>query len=310
MHFQNVTVIGGGLIGASWAALFLAHGLHVTVQDPAPGFQDTVTKVVTRAWPDLIALGFAVGDPDLSALYFESDIATACANADFIQECGPDRIDIKRAILIGIEAAVRPDVVISSSTSSLLASDIQRDARHPDRVLVGHPFNPPHLIPLVEIVRGDQTSDAATATARAFYDRLGREVIEVRKEVIGHIANRLSAALYREAVHMVAQGIATVEDVDKAVAFGPGLRWALMGPHLTYHLGGGEGGFRHYIEHLGPTQAARWAELGNPDLDADTIAKLIAGVDAELATTDADTLQARRDAGLVGLLQLKKNVGL
>jgi len=308
--FQKVAVIGGGLIGASWAALFLAHGLDVTVQDPAEGFETRVKEAVQSAWPDLCALGVSDESPPFERLHFAADIAAACRGAEFVQECGPDRIEVKRVILAEIEAVLDPAVVVASSTSALLASDIQAEALYPGRVLVGHPFNPPHLIPLVEIVRGSATSDAAVALAKAFYDRLNREVILVQKEVIGHIANRLSAALFREAVHLVADGIASVEDVDRAVSFGPGLRWALMGPHLTYHLGGGAGGYRGYMEHLGPTQVARWAELGAPNLDAETIAALTAGVDEELAMMDADTLAEKRDKGLIGLLALKKEIGL
>lgn len=309
-QFGQVAIIGGGLIGASWAALFLAHGLRVWVQDPDPGAPDFVRGFVVRAWPDLCAIGQGSSAPPLEALQFTDQIAQACAGAEFVQECGPDRIEVKRDILDQIEAALPAGVVISSSTSSLMASDIAARARDPGRVVVGHPFNPPHLIPLVELVPGRETRPEALAQAQAFYAGLHREVITVRKEVRGHVANRLSAALYREAVHLVAEGIATVEDVDRAVSAGPGLRWALMGPHLTYHLGGGAGGFRHYIRHLGPTQVARWAELGNPDLSEETIAKLIAGVDAELAGLDEDQLEQTRDKGLVGLLTLKRKLGL
>lgn len=265
---------------------------------------------VTRAWPDLMAFGAKGDAPPFARLSFAADIASACANAEFVQECGPDRIEIKRQIVAEIEAGLDTAVVISSSTSALLASDIQDGAKHPERILVGHPFNPPHLMPLVEVVAGRKTAPEAVAIAREFYEQLNREVIQVEKEVIGHIANRLSAALFREAVHLVADGIALVEDVDRAVSFGPGLRWALMGPHLTYHLGGGAGGYRGYMQHLGPTQTDRWAELGTPELNEATIAKLVAGVDAELAAIDADTLAEKRDKALVELIRLKKTVGL
>ena len=310
MRIERIAVVGGGLIGASWAALFLAHGLYVDVYDPEKEAETGLRDFVARAWPDLLRLGMAQGAPALDRLSFHSDLAGACQDADFVQECGPDRIAIKRDIIAGLEASLGSDTVIASSTSSLTASAIQDGARHPGRILVAHPFNPPHLIPLVEIARGRQTADEAVECARNFYSSIGREVVIVRKEVTGHIANRLSSALFREAVHMVAEGIATVEDIDRAVAFGPGLRWALMGPYLTYHLGGGEGGFRHYMEHLGPTQAARWAELGDPVLDEALIQKLIAGVDAELAHHDADQLARQRDSGLVGLLELKKRLTL
>ena len=305
MQIETVAVIGGGLIGQSWAALFLAHGLRVTVQDVAEGFEARVRDAVAAAWPDLERLGLASGPVPYERLGFAGAIVDACAGAGLVQECGPDRIDAKREILAAIEAGAPETALIASSTSSLLASDLQAGARHPGRILVAHPFNPPHLVPLVEIVPGAQTSAEAVAAARAFYGALHREVIVMKKEAVGHIANRLGAALFREAVHLVAEGIASVEDVDRAIAHGPGLRWALMGPFATYHLGGGAGGFRHYLEHLGPTQAARWADLGDPALDEESRAKLIAGVDAALAGVDTGKLAETRDAGLVAILKLK-----
>ena len=307
-EIKRVAVIGGGLIGQSWAALMLARGFAVTVQDIAAGVEARVTAAVERAWPDLVRLGLAAGTVPWERLEFEAGIGAACEGADFVQECGPDRIGVKRAIVAEIEVAVPEGAVIASSTSSLLASDIQAEARNPERILVAHPFNPPHLVPLVELVPGWHTSDAAMATARGFYEALGREVIVLRHDVVGHVANRLSAALFREAVHIVAEGIASVEDVDRAVMHGPGLRWALMGPFMTYHLGGGAGGFRHYMEHLGPTQTARWDALGVPKLDRETVEALVAGVDAALAGVGDDALIRRRDAGLVGVLELKRGL--
>ncbi|WP_372611943.1 3-hydroxyacyl-CoA dehydrogenase NAD-binding domain-containing protein [Aquicoccus sp.] len=308
MQIEAITIVGGGLIGASWAALFLAHGVQVTVQDVAEGFEARLTDEVGRAWPDLVALGAARVDLPLDRLCFASDTARACKDADFIQECGPDRLEVKREIISRIEAGARADTVIASSTSSLLASDIQQGAHNPERILVAHPFNPPHLVPLVELVPGRQTEAEAMGAARAFYESIGREVVELKRDVVGHVANRLSSALFREAVHIVAEGIASAEDVDRALMNGPGLRWALMGPYLTYHLGGGAGGFRHYMEHLGPTQAARWADLGEPELDPETINTLIEGVnDLVAGLGDVDPV-ARRDAGLIGLLELKRRI--
>ncbi|SIT09343.1 3-hydroxyacyl-CoA dehydrogenase [Roseivivax lentus] len=310
MTYDRIAIVGGGLIGASWAALFLAHGAHVAVQDPDPEAEARVARTLAAAWPDLQALGLAEGPVPMERLLVTTDLAEACREAEFVQECGPDRIAVKREIVAALEAHLGAAVPIASSTSSLLASDIQEGAAHPGRVFVAHPFNPPHLIPLVELVAGRATDPEVIEAARAFYGGLGRDVIVVRKEVIGHIANRLSAALYREAVHLVAEGIASVADVDRAVASGPGLRWALMGPHLTYHLGGGDGGFRHYIRHLGPTQAARWAELGSPELTEPVIAQLIAGVDAELDEYAGTDLVRARDAGLIAILQARARQGL
>lgn len=308
---RNVAVIGGGLIGASWAALFLAQGLSVRVHEPDGNTADQVAARVRAAWPDLQALGLTDHDVDkaLARLVVTPDMSLACQDIDFVQECGPDRLEVKHAIIARVESCIAPETVIASSSSALLPSEIQARASYPGRILVGHPFNPPHLIPLVELVAGQATTPQAVEVARAFYESLGREVIVPQRELRGHVANRLTAALYREAVHLVAEGVASVADVDRAVSAGPGLRWALMGPHLTYHLGGGAGGFRHYITHLGPAQQARWAELGSPTLDTATIDALIAGVEDELAALDADTLPERRDAALVGLLQLKQRLG-
>lgn len=204
-----------------------------------------------------------------------------------------------------IEAVIGPAVPIASSTSSLLASDIQEGARYPGRILVAHPMNPPHLIPLVELVAGKLTTPEAMDRAQAFYDAIGRVTIRVQKERIGHLANRLTSALYREAVNIVAEGIGTVEDVDKAIAWGPGMRWAFMGPHLIYHLGGGKGGYRHYLEHLGPTQAARWQELGEPELTSEVIEALLNGLEVEIEGVDQAKLEQGRDAALVALAKLK-----
>lgn len=308
---RNVAVIGGGLIGASWAALFVAQGLSVRVHEPDGNTADQVIARVRAAWPDLQALGLTDLEVDtaLARLVVTPDMSLACQDIDFVQECGPDRLEVKHAIIARVESCIAPETVIASSSSALLPSEIQARASHPGRILVGHPFNPPHLIPLVELVAGQATRPQAVEAARAFYESLGREVIVPQRELRGHVANRLTAALYREAVHLVAEGVASVADVDRAVSAGPGLRWALMGPHLTYHLGGGAGGFRHYITHLGPAQQARWAELGSPTLDTATIDALIAGVEDELAALDADTLPERRDAALVGLLQLKQRLG-
>lgn len=304
---ETVAVVGGGLIGMAWASLFLAHGRQVVVVDPRPEAEAELVRFVAEAWPLMRTLGLT-GEETAAAARFATDIA-AIEGADFVQECGPDRIAVKRALVQGIEAWVAADVVIASSTSSLMASDIQREAAHPGRILVGHPMNPPHMVPMVEIVAGERTAPEAVEAAEAFYRAMHRVTIRVQKERVGHLANRLTAALYREAVNAVAEGIASVADVDKAIAYGPGMRWALMGPHLTYHLGGGAGGYRHYLDHLGPTQEARWKELGTPVLTEELKDRLVAGVEEELAAQDCASLAARRDAALVALMAIKDRYG-
>lgn len=306
--FHHAGIVGGGLIGMSWAALFMARGLAVTVIDPDPVTATRLRRFVADAWPNLLTLGLAQGDaiPDARV---SADMGTLDA-VDFVQENGPDRIETKRAIVARIEAMVGPDVVIASSTSSLKATDIQQGAAHPGRILVAHPMNPPHLVPMVELVGGGQTTETALQIAEAFYAQMRRVTLRVKKEAPGHLANRLTSALYREAVYLVAEGIADVEDIDKAIAYGPGMRWALMGPHLTYHLGGGAGGYRGYLDHLGPTQEARWQALDTAPLTEDLKDALVAGVERELAATDADTLVERRDKALVELMQLKARFDL
>jgi carnitine 3-dehydrogenase len=306
---RHIAIIGAGLIGASWAALFLSKGLRVTVSDPSQAALDGLPGFITTAWQDLAQLDDITATPPLDRLTLTQDIATACRDADMVQECGPDRIAIKQQIVAEIESGLRPDALIASSTSSLMASDIQAGARHPGRILVAHPMNPPHLVPLVELVAGRATDPASIAAARAFYDGIGRVTVVVQKERVGHLANRLTSALYREAVSLVAEGVATVADVDRAIAHGPGLRWAFMGPHLTYHLGGGAGGYRHYLDHLGPTQVARWADQSTPALTPDLIETLVAGITAATEGQTPADLARRRDAALVALAKLKRDLG-
>ena len=304
---ERIGVLGGGLIGMSWAALFLAHGRDVTIVDSRADAKAEMVRFLEEAWGHLQALGLA--EDDRLDNYMVTPDVEALEQANYVQENLPDRLELKQEVLTRLETVIGADVPIASSTSSLKASDIQADARHPERIFVAHPMNPPHLIPMVELVAGKSTALEVLDKAEAFYRALGREVVRVKKEVTGHLMNRLTSALYREAVHMVASGIADVEDIDKAVAYGPGLRWSLMGPHMLYHLGGGAGGYRAYLDHLGPTQEARWKELGESPLDEATKARLVEGVDTALAGESVEELAKRRDAALVALLSLKKSHG-
>ncbi len=307
-EMQKIAVVGGGLIGMSWASLFLARGMEVVVLEPRQEAETELRDFVADAWPKLQALGLTTSNT-LRHAEFTTDY-NRLSGVDFVQENGPDRIEVKRLLIRELEQVIAPDVVIASSTSSLMASDIQREARHPERILVGHPMNPPHLVPMVELVSGKQTSEESMQTAEAFYRQMQRVTIRVKKEVVGHLANRLTSALYREAVHIAAEGIASVEDIDRAITYGPGMRWALVGPHLSYHLGGGTGGYQHYLDHLGPTQEARWQEHGNPKLTEEVKAVLVSGVDKELESQDQGTLTQRRDDALVELYKLKQKYGL
>ena len=297
----RVAVIGAGTIGASWAAYFLSRGLTVSVWDPAPSGEAFVRRFIQRVWPTLQELGAPASTP--GELTFHTDPATAVAGAQFVQESAPERTDMKRALFATLEDALPPDVVVASSSSGLMMTDLARDLRTAERFAIGHPFNPPHLIPLVEVVGGERTAPETVALCMAFYRHIGKHPIHLRREAPGHLANRLQSALWREAVHAVAEGVATVADVDAAVAYGPGLRWALMGPHLTFHLAGGEGGMAHFMEHLGPANEVWWRSLGQPTLTPELQRALIEGVADEAKGQDVPALAAQRDALLVALLQ-------
>lgn len=304
----KVGVVGCGLIGMSWTSLFLAQGYRVQVVEPNLENQQALQPFLVQAWPLLEQLGLVTVDeiPQVQL----SDSISQLEAIDFVQENVADRIEVKHQIIAELEQVLDPDVIIASSTSSLMASDIQQRAAHPERIAVGHPMNPPHMIPMVEIVAGEQTNAQTMQDLAAFYESCHRVTITVQKEVIGHLANRLTSALYREAVYIAEQGIASVEDIDKAIAYGPGMRWALMGPHLTYHLGGGSGGYQHYLDHLGPTQEARWQDQGTAKLTPQLKKKLVDGVNQELASQDSDSLIQRRDQALVEIYRLKQKFGL
>ncbi len=297
---RTIAVVGTGVIGASWTALFLSHGLDVVATDPAPGAEE-------RLRADVAATGLDAR----GSLSFVGDIADAVGGADFVQENGPERIDVKHDLFTAMDAAAPADVVLASSSSGLLPSAIASAcAAHPERVLVGHPFNPPHLMPLVEVVPGERTGEAAVERAMAFYTALGKKPVRLRHELPGHIANRLQAALWREAYSLVDRGVATVADIDAAIASGPGLRWALLGPFAVQHLSGGPGGIAHVLEHLGPPTEAWWRDMGDPSLTPELTARIVAGVDAELDGLDPAELAARRDAALRALLASKAEHGL
>lgn len=296
-----VAVIGCGTLGASWAALFLAHGLDVAAHDPAPDLVDRLGPAVARAREQLAELGLT-GDGRLT---HHARLADAVSGARFVQENAPEDEGVKRAVLAAIDGHAAPGILVASSTSAMLRSALVADCATPERVIVAHPFHPPHLVPLVEIVAGD---DAVAVRAASFYAGLGRRPVILRREMPGHIANRLASALYREAVHLVAEGVASVADIDAALCNGPGLRWAAMGPHMTYHLGGGAGGIRHYLDHLGASQERRWASLGTPSLDAAVKARIVAGVEAEAAGRTLPELEARRDRALLEILKARIEV--
>lgn len=302
---RTVATVGTGLIGASWTALFLAQGLRVTATDPAPDAETKLRRYIDSVWPTLIELGLKAG-ASRDNLTFSSDLATAVRGAEFVQEAAPEREEFKIKLFAQLDGLLPPTTLLASSTSSLTVGTLQRECRHPERCLIGHPFNPPHLIPLVEIVGSQATSSESLAHAEEFYASLGKKTIRLQKEVPGHIANRLQAALWREAAHLVNEGVASVEDVDKAVSEAVGLRWALMGPNLTFHLGGGPGGLEHFLQHLAGPFSKLFENLGTPTLTPELRAKLIAGVNAATHGQSLESLSAERDRLLVQLLALRK----
>ncbi|QRM23159.1 3-hydroxyacyl-CoA dehydrogenase NAD-binding domain-containing protein [Burkholderia pseudomallei] len=301
MKIQRIAVVGAGVIGASWTAFYLSKGFDVAVTDPATGARERLDAALANF------LGARAGTL-ASRVAFEPTLDAALEGADFVQENGPERLDFKRELYRRIDARLPAHVLVASSSSGLKMSDIQTacDA-HPQRCLVAHPFNPPHLIPLVELVGGAATSADAIARARRFYDSLGKVTIVLNKERAGHVANRLAAALFREVYYLVGEGVVSVEDADKAVSWGPGLRWGLMGQSLVYHLGGGEGGIAHFLEHLSGPMASWWNDLGAPSFSPDVDRQLIDALREIQGAHSMRELGAERDRLLVELIDARRN---
>ena len=301
---KRVAVIGTGVIGASWTALFLARGLDVTATDVAPGAEERLRKFVADAWPALVDLGAANVVP--GRLKFSNDLESAVADAQLVQENGPERIDFKKTLYGQLDAWLPPTAIIASSSSGLTMSEIQSGCpRHPERCVIGHPFNPPHLIPLVEIVGGAQTSADTIRRVTDFYTALGKRTIRLHKEVPGHVANRLQAALWREIVYLISEGVVSVGDADTAVSWGPGLRWGVMGPTLLFHLGGGQGGIEHFFDQFTGPMTAWWKVLGNPEITPQLRQVVTAGVLEEAGKRSVGALASERDRVLLGLLKLR-----
>jgi 3-hydroxyacyl-CoA dehydrogenase len=302
---RRIAIIGTGVIGASWSALFLAKGLEVTATDVAPNAEAALRRFVDAAWPALKRLGLSPGASQ-SKLKFTADLAQAIAGADLVQENGPERIDFKQKLYGQLDELLPPDVIIASSSSGLKMSEIQSGAAsHPERCVIAHPFNPPHLIPLVEIVGGAKTSEATIRRAAEFYTSIGQRTVRLNKEMPGHVANRLQAALAREVYYLVAEGVVSAADVDTALSWGPGLRWGIMGNMMLNHLGGGPGGIEHFFQQFAGPMTAWWKTLGSPVLTPEVQKKLIDSVHAEVGSRSIDNLEAERDEILLGLIELR-----
>src|SRR6516164_6387958 len=302
---RRIAIIGTGVIGASWTALYLAKGLHVVATDPAPKAEAALRKFVENAWPALKRLGLSAGASQ-SNLKFTADLAQAVAGADLVQENGPERIDFKQKLYGQLDELLAPEVIIASSSSGLTMSEIQKGAAaHPERCVIGHPFNPPHLIPLTEIVGGAKTSEETIQRAAEFYTSIGQKTVRVNKEMPGHVANRLQAALMREVYYLVAEGVVSAADVDTALSWGPGLRWGIMGNMTLNHLGGGPGGIEHFFQQFSGPMTAWWKTLGAPVLTPEVQRKLIDSVHAEVGSRSIAELEAERDELLIGLVELR-----
>ncbi len=299
---RTLGLVGGGVIGSGWAARALAHGLDVVAYDPAPDGEAALRAAVDNAWPALERMGLGPG-ADRGRLRFVATVAELAAAADFIQENAPEREDLKRQLLAEIDANCGPDVVIASSSSGLLPSRIQADCRHPERVVIGHPFNPVYLLPLVEIVPGERTTPETVERAAAFYRSIGMRPLRMRKEIEGYLSDRLQEALWREALHLVNEGIATTEDIDDAIVYGPGLRYAFMGTCLTFHLAGGEGGMAHMLDQFGPALKLPWTKLVAPELTRELRDRMVEGTAVQADGRSIKELERWRDDCLIRLIE-------
>jgi ketoreductase RED1 len=302
--YRTAAVIGGGVIGVSWSALFLARGLRVAVNDPRPDIEPVVRAALRVIAPTLGELGMDVSDlvEDTGALVFETDLAAAVADADVVQENVPERLELKQQVWAAVEQAAPRHALLASASSALPATAIAERMRQPERLVIGHPFNPPHLVPLVEVVPGARTDAAVVERAVGFYRAMGKQPQVVRKEVPGFVANRLQAALFREAIHLVREGVVTEQELDDIVTSSIGMRWAIAGPFQTFHLGGGPGGLPAFLRHLGTQlEEVTWPSLGSPTLDEPTVAALTE--QAQHFGGTVEDLAAKRDEAIVRLMR-------
>jgi len=305
---RRIAIVGTGLIGASWAAYYLARGFDVVATDPAPNAEASLRKYVEEAWELLTEAGLSTG-ASRDRLEFASSMQEALADADFVQENGPERPDFKAKLFADMDDATPADSILASSSSSLTMDVIQSLCKRPERCVIGHPFNPPHIIPLVEIVGGAKTSEETIDRAMAFYGSIGKKPIRLYKALPGHVANRLQAALYKEILYLVQEGVLSVEDADIAVCYGPGLRWGVMGPSLQWHVGGGSGGIHHFMEHLMGPLTGMMSVLGTPQVTDELKQIIVDGVAGEAGNQSVDLLAREENKVLVGLLALRKNAG-
>ena len=301
---RRIAIVGTGVIGASWAAQYLSRGFDVVATDPAPNAEANLRKYVDEAWPDLTNIGLSSG-ASRDRLSFTTNMKEALLQADLVQENGPERPDFKMKLYADMDDVTPVDSLLASSSSGITPSVIQSKCKHPERVVIGHPFNPPHVIPLVEVVAGSKTSPEVIQQAMTFYAAIGKKPIHLKKELPGHVANRFQAALYREMLYLIEQGVLSVEDTDAAVCYGPGIRWGVMGQSLQWHLGGGTGGIKHFMDHLMDPLQGMMKALGTPNITPELRQKVIDGVMREAAGRSVDQLAQDENRVIVGLLKLR-----
>ena len=301
---HRIAIVGTGVIGASWAAYYLARGLDVVASDPAPNAEANLRKYIDEAWSELTTIGLSQG-ASRDRLSFTTNMQEALSQADLVQENAPERPDFKMKLYAEMDEVTPVDSLLASSSSGITPTVIQSKCKHPERVVIGHPFNPPHISPLVEVVGGSETSPDAVQQAMKFYASIGKKPIHLRKELPGHVANRFQAALYREMLYLIEEGVLSVEDTDAAVCYGPGLRWGVMGQSLQWHLGGGAGGIKHFMDHLMDPLQGMMKALGTPSITPELKQAVIDGVMREASGRSVDQLAQDENRVLIGLLKLR-----
>jgi 3-hydroxyacyl-CoA dehydrogenase len=306
---HRIAIVGTGVIGASWAAYYLAHGFDVVATDPGPQAEANLRKYVDDAWPLLTQVGLSAG-ASRERLTFTPDMSRALAEADWVQENAPERPDFKIKLFAQMDEATPPNSILASSSSGITMDVIQSGCKRPERCVIGHPFNPPHVVPLVEVVGGAKTSEATIERAMAFYASIGKKAVRLHKALPGHVANRFQAALYREVLYLVQQGVLSVADADIAVCYGPGIRWGVMGPSLQWHVGGGQGGIQHFMEHLMDPLAGMMKALGTPEITPQLKQTVVDAVLKEAGGRSVEQLAGEENSVLIALLKQRAAVGL
>ena len=308
-EIRNIAIVGTGVIGASWAAYYLSKGFSVIATDPAPNAEAGLRKYIDDAWKTLSKNGLSTS-ASRDRLTFEPSMVQALSKADFVQENAPERPDFKAKLFADMDDATPPGSILASSSSGITMDVIQSKCKRPERCVIGHPFNPPHVIPLVEVVGGAKTSPQTIEKAMAFYSSIGKKPIRLFKALPGHVANRLQAAIYKEILYLIQQGVLSVADADIAVSYGPGPRWGVMGPSLQWHLGGGPGGIHHFMEHLMGPLEGMMKVLGTPNITPDLKQTVANEVMRIAGNRTVEQLAAEENEVLTELLSSRVKVGL